>query len=71
MGKGSGNRHAKVHLYFLPEEAKQYVTVENIFIESNGKKNITNMINNLEVDSDSAKEIMQEFHHKKEFFDVF
>jgi hypothetical protein len=68
LGKGIANRHSKIHLFFEKNEEKQYLTVEKIFIESNGKgkKRSKIIINNLIIDTKTATSIMDNFRHKRE-----
>ena len=71
LGLGTGHRHAKVHLYYLKEEANQYLTFENVYIER-GKdtKNREVVINNFAIDGATAERILETFQHKHERVDV-
>lgn len=69
---GNGFRHAKVHIYFLPKEETQFLTVENIFIEGRGSgtKNKTTIVHNLAIETATASNLMNHFGFKREWIDV-
>lgn len=72
MGNGSGVRHTKIHLFYLKDENKQYLSFEKIYIEGQGKGkvNSTIVINNLAIDTQMANRILAEFEHKRERIEV-
>lgn len=72
LGKGSGTRHTKVHLFYFKDEDRQYLTFERIFIDGNGrgKRNGSVVINNLAIDSNAAIAIMAKFEHKREKIEI-
>lgn len=72
LGKGSGLRHTKVHLYFMKDEDKQYLTFENIFIEGQGKgkKDSSIVINNFKINKADAELILEKYENKRERIDV-
>jgi hypothetical protein len=72
LAKGWGNRHAKIHIYYLKEELQQYLSIENIFMEGQGrgKTNKTMMISNFRISNETAKKILENYKHKKERIDL-
>jgi len=63
-------RHKKIHLFYLEDENKQYLTFEKIYIEGKGNKNSTTVINNMTIDKPAAKSIMEEFANKRNRIEV-
>lgn len=72
LGKGTGLRHTKIHLYYLKGEEKQYLTFEKIFIEEQGKgkRNRSLLINHFMINSRDAERILERFENKRERIDV-
>ena len=72
LTKGDGHRHCKIHLFYLREEAEQYLTFENVVIEGRGTgKEVRNIaINNFAIDKKTADAILEAFDHKKEGIEV-
>ena len=68
LGNGSGLRHTKIHLFYLKDETKQYLTFERIFIEGQGKgkKNSTIVINNFMISKSDAEDLLNKFENKRE-----
>ncbi len=72
LRKGSGLRHTKIHLFYLKDEDKQYLTFEKIFIEGQGKgkKNSSIVINNLKINKTDAELILENYENKRERIDI-
>lgn len=72
LGKGTGLRHSKIHIFYLDDEDKQYLTFENIFIEGQGKgkKDCSIVINNFKIKKSDAKLILEKYENKRERTDV-
>lgn len=72
LGKGTGLRHTKVHLFYLKHEDKQYLTFEKIFIEGQGKgkKNSSIAINNFQINKSDADLILEKYENKRERIEV-
>jgi hypothetical protein len=70
LRQGNGLRHSKIHVYYLPDEEKQYLSIEKVFIEGQGKgkKNTVNVIDNYKIDKAVAKSILESYENKKERF---
>ncbi|MGB0838504.1 MAG: hypothetical protein ACPGXL_00115 [Chitinophagales bacterium] len=73
LEKGSATQHSKVHLYYLDEEQKHYLSIDRIFIEKRGegKTNRTSIIENYCIDTENAKGILTEFKNNQERINVF
>lgn len=72
LRKGSGLRHTKIHVFYLKDVEKQYLTFEDIFIEDRGKgkKHSSIIINNIMINKSSAKNILDTFENKRERIEV-
>jgi len=72
LGMGSGLRHTKVHLFYLKDEDKQYLTFEKIYIEGQGKgkKNSSIVINNFKINKSDAELILEKYENKRERIEV-
>ncbi|MCB0516406.1 MAG: hypothetical protein R2798_03605 [Chitinophagales bacterium] len=70
LGKGTGLRHVKIHLFYLKDENKQYLTFEKIFMEGNGKENSSIIIDNLQIDNSDAKQLLEKYENKRERINV-
>lgn len=68
LGFGSGTRYSKVHLYYLPNENKQYLSIEKVNVpgRGKGKKNIEYVVLNFAIKNQDAITIMNEFDYEKE-----
>lgn len=73
LGRGMGYRYSKVHVFYHINENKQYLSLEKVFIEKRGagKRTSEIVINNLEIDRNTAQEILEKFPNKKERFEIF
>lgn len=73
LGKGTGNRFTKFHLFYLKEEDLAYLTAEKIYYEGQGKGNKHQdiVLNNFPISRKEAEEIMNKFHHDRERIHVF
>lgn len=73
LGNGMGWRHSKIHLFFLPEETDQYLTIERIYIEDQGRGSTNRevVINNFRLTTEQAASIMERFKTKQEKMEVF
>ena len=66
LGYGTKTRYILIHVFYLPQESKQYLSFERVYIEGNsGRKNITPQIENFGIDSATAKALLEKFKHKK------
>lgn len=65
--KGDGRRHSKVCLYYLEEEEKAYVSVDNVYISkgSNARKEIDPIVRFIAVPSDIARSLIDKYGVKK------
>lgn len=72
LAPGTGWRHSKVHLFYLPEADHQYLSIERVYIEDQGKgsKNREAVINNFRLTGAQATAIMERFNTTKEKVDV-
>lgn len=72
LGKGTGHRHSKIHLFYHKKEEKQYLTFETIFVEGQGKGKLNSniLINNFTIDKRTADLILDKFEHNKETVDI-
>ena len=72
LSTGDGWRSSKVHLYFLPEEQQQYLTVEKRLVEGRGKGKATILpvVTNLSIDRVTAERLLQHFPHRRERLEV-
>ena len=70
--KGHGLRHSKLHLYYLENEDKQYLSFENIFVEQQGKGKTTKtlMISNFLIANQVAIELKTKYENKRERIEV-
>lgn len=72
LGKGTGLRHTKIHLFYVEQENNQYLTFETIYIEGHGrgKKNSTIVINNFKIEKGVADRLKEKYQMKRERIDV-
>lgn len=70
LNKGTAQRHTKIYIYYLEREDIQYISFERISIISNTKKSF-NLINGFQINNQTAKYILDKYHHKKEILDIF
>ncbi len=68
LGKGAGWRHSKIHIFYLPHENKQYLTLEKVLVEGQGrgKKSSTVIIDNLQMSTVAADAILGQFEHERQ-----
>lgn len=72
LGYGTAYRYSKVHLYYLPQESLQYISIEKINVprQGKGKKNIEQVIYNFTVRKMEMDAIMNEFDFQKERLNI-
>lgn len=72
LGKGSGFRHTKVHVFYLKDEQKQFLTFEGVLIEGRGKgkRNSTIILNNFMISKSNAESILDKFENRRERIEV-
>lgn len=68
---GNGHRHTKIHLLYLKEENKQYLTFERISIIGKGNKKRVILINNFIISNSIAEKLLENYRYKKERLDLF
>jgi hypothetical protein len=70
---GSGFRHTKFHIYYTPEEERQYISVERVWNGGGGSKESerTIVIDNYEITRSAAQTILKSFENKHEKLEVF
>jgi hypothetical protein len=73
LGIGEVTRYSKIYMYYLDGEAKQYLSVDKMYVEKKGTgKTVTSpVVSNLAISSADANDIRSEFVAKKEKFDLF
>ncbi|MBK7129446.1 MAG: hypothetical protein IPM74_06965 [Crocinitomicaceae bacterium] len=73
IGKGTGNRFTKFHLFYLKQEEQAYLTAEKVYFEGQGKGNKHQdiVLNNFPITRKEAEDIMAKFDHNRERFHVF
>lgn len=71
LSGGEGIRYSKIHLFYHKDENVQYIAVDRIFVENQGrgKKRVEVVINNMAIDNESAQQIMDEFICKRIWID--
>jgi precorrin-6B methylase 2 len=71
LGAGSAAMHIKVHVFSLPHETVQYISVDRIRIEGQGrgKKNKETAIPYLEISSTQASKVLENFDNDRERWD--
>lgn len=68
LGNGLAYHFSMVSIFFLEEESKQYLSVENVRVDKNGKgKNATEVIHLLAISADEAKKLIDKYYGKKAF----
>lgn len=72
LGKGTGYRHSKIHLFYHKNETRHYLTIEKVYIEGRGtgKKKSELVVNNFEINKGAAQSILDSFESKKERIDI-
>lgn len=74
LGLGTGLRHTKIHVFYLKEENKQYLTFEKIYVESKQdgktKTNSSIIVNNFKISNSVAEDILAQFENNRERMDV-
>ena len=68
---GDARRYTKIHLYYIPDEQKQYIDFERITIDRDNKKDIEPIITGLVLSTTIAKKILANFEHKQTKIDLF
>lgn len=68
LGKSEIISYSKIHIYFLPEEMTQYLSFENNYVDDKGKKDQEVIIENFKISQDAARQILDEFKHKRDRF---
>ena len=73
LGKGNGLRHSKVSIYYIKYEETQYMSVDRILIEKQGKgsKKVTPILANFAITPENAQTILETFGNKQNKQDVF
>lgn len=66
LGKGSGNQHVKIYLFYLKDEERDYLSFESVSYSGSkkNKRNSTFLINNFTITKSDADLIMLNFKHK-------
>lgn len=68
LGNGKAYHFARVSIYYLKEENDQYITVENVRKDREGKsEDSIEVIHLLTIKREEAKKLIEEFHGKKAF----
>lgn len=72
LGNGIGTRYGRVHIFYLPRESKQFLTFEKVFYPT-GKDDpeYSVVIENLEISSREAKEILERFVNERNRTETF
>lgn len=62
-----------MHIYYLEGVTNQYIDADRIHHKNNGqgKKDTINLISALEIDTANAKQILDQFYHKRERLEIF
>lgn len=70
---GTAFRHTHFHVYYAPEEERQYLSAEKVWNGGGGSKESerTMVIANVEISRSVAQAILNSFEHKREQLDVF
>ena len=71
LGHGQGNRHAKIHLYYLEQSTYHYIDVEKVMINSEAKREVDLLIMALRIDNKTAKSLLDNIEHKQERVEIF
>ncbi len=68
LQKGTGNRHTKIHVYFLKNEEYQYLTFEKVYVSKNGRgeEKKVYIINNMKISNADAEYILNKYENKVE-----
>ncbi|MBR9919928.1 MAG: hypothetical protein GYB31_03755 [Bacteroidetes bacterium] len=69
---GGPARFSKIHIYYLPDEKNQYLSIESFVIEQQGRgATKSNMVvSSYTIPSATAKQILDKYEHKREKLDV-
>jgi hypothetical protein len=70
LERGSGNSHAKIHIFYLKDEKEQYLTIEKIRYDHKNNKVKTIVLNNFRITNEQAMELMTEYKIKKEKIEI-
>lgn len=70
---GSAFRHTKFHVFYAPEEERQYLSVEKVWNGGGGSKESerTMVMANYEINRAAAQAILKSFENKPEKLDIF
>ena len=68
LSYGASNRYSEVSVYYLEDEEEQYLSVDTIFIENQGKgkTNTTPVVHLVKIDKNMANELMKKHGKKKQ-----
>jgi hypothetical protein len=67
---GDGNRHAKIHLYYLEQSKYHYLDVEKVMINNEAKREVDLLIEAIRIDHKTAKSLLDNFEHKQERIEI-
>lgn len=70
LGYGQGNRHAKIHLYYLEQSKYHYLDVEKVMINNEAKREVDLLIPAMRIDHKTAKSLLDNFDHKQERIEI-
>jgi len=70
LGYGQGNRHAKIHLYYLERSSYHYLDVERIMINKDAKREADLLIEAIRIDNKTATSLLDNFEHKQERIEI-
>ena len=67
---GDPFRFSKISIYYIDNEQKQYLSVENVLVEKRGKgkSKFTPIIHLFEISTDTANNLMDKYEAKKQYF---
>ena len=69
LKNGSVNYFSRVSIFYHEGDETQYISVQNVRRDKTGKKEMpTDVVHLLEIKSDYAKQLMNDYHAKKAFF---
>lgn len=68
---GQGNRHAKIHLYYLEQSKYHYLDVEKVMINKEAKRDVDLLIEAIRIDHKTAKALLDNLEHKQERIEIF
>lgn len=66
---GRATNYSRISIFFLEEEIKQYLWIENVRkVEQGKKQEVTEIVTNYIINREEAKELIKKYYAKKEFF---